>query len=295
MHFRTRGELVVDRLNVALLFVIAALMIFPFFYMLVVSFTSYREYMNTDLLLWPKTWVLDSYRYIFSSKQFMQSIGNTVWITVIGTVIDLAMTSTMAYGLSRQVPGRKYINFMVLLTFLFSGGMIPTYLVVKATGLIDTSWALILPGAISAFNLLIMRQFFMGIPNELTEAAIIDGASEMKVYTHIILPLSKPVLAAFGLFCAVGHWNTFFDAILYLNNPDKWTIQVILRQIVVLSDTASSLKPTLMAQQVRDQHLPPPETIGMAAILVATVPILFVYPFLQKHFAKGVMLGAVKG
>ena len=295
MHFRTPGEKIFDGLNAFALLVIALLMLFPFYYITVVSFASYSEYIKTDLLLWPKTWVLDSYRYIFSSDQFIQSIGNTVRITVVGTIVALAMTSTMAYGLTRSVPGRRLINVMVLLTFLFNGGMIPTYLVVKATGLINTEWALIIPGAISAFNLMVMRQFFLSIPQELTEAALIDGAGELKAYTRIILPLSKPILAAFGLFCAVGYWNTFFDAILYLNDPAKWTIQVVLRQIVVLGDAAASLRPSVAAQQFRDAHLPPPETVGMAAILVATVPILLVYPFLQKHFAKGVMLGAIKG
>jgi putative aldouronate transport system permease protein len=182
--------------------------------------------------------------------------------------------------------------FLILFSFLFGAGLIPTYLVVKSTGLIDSYWSLILPVAINPFNLIVMRQFFLSIPSELNEAALIDGANDLQIFSRIILPLSKPALATFGLFYAVNHWNTYFTAILYLNNPAKWTVQVVLRQIVVLND-ASAL--TNAARDFIDGHRPPPETIGMAAIIIATIPILIVYPFLQKHFAKGVMLGAVKG
>jgi putative aldouronate transport system permease protein len=173
---------------------------------------------------------------------------------------------------------------------LFSAGMIPTYMIVKATGLLNTWWALIIPVAISPFNLIIMRQFFMGIPEELKEAAIIDGANDIQIFTKVILPLSKPALAAFGLFYAVGHWNSYFTGVLYLNDPAKWPIQVILRQIVIVNEPNAALGAHEMMES-----LPPPETVQMAAILLATIPILIVYPFLQKHFAKGVMLGSVKG
>lgn len=181
---------------------------------------------------------------------------------------------------------------MVLFTLLFSAGMIPTYMMVKATGLLDSIWALILPSAIGPFSLIVVRQFFLNIPKELNEAAIMDGANEYTIFRKIIVPLSKPVLSAFGLFYAVGHWNTYFAGILYLNDPREWPIQVILRQIVIQSDGKNALG---AAEQMMLDNPPPPETIQMAAILVATLPILIIYPFLQKHFAKGVMLGSVKG
>lgn len=295
MNTRLYGNRSVDYVLACILILIAFTMLFPFFYMVVVSFASFNDYTNSELLLWPKEWVLDAYKYIFASEAFVHSIYVTIGITVVGTLVDLAMTSTMAYGLTREAPGKGFINFMVLFTFLFSGGMIPNYLVIKATGLLDSYWALIVPGAISAFNLIVLRQFFRSIPSELSEAAIIDGASELKVYTRIILPLSKPALATFGLFYAVGHWNSFFDAILYLNDSSKWTVQVILRQLVIQGNVQSTLQSTIMLQQLRSQQMPPPVTIGMAAVLVSTAPILVVYPFLQKHFAKGVMLGSVKG
>jgi putative aldouronate transport system permease protein len=291
---RTFGERIFDTVNISLLAIIGLVMFFPFYYIVAISFTSYTEYVQSDLILWPKTWVLDSYRFIFSSKEFIRSIGITVYVTVVGSLFNLLMTSTMAYSLTRRIWGQRFYLFLVLFTFIFGAGLIPTYLIVKATGLIDSYWSLIIPGAISSFILIVMRQFFLSIPEELIEAAYIDGGNELQIFVKIILPLSKPALAAFGLFYAVGHWNTYFTAILYLNDPAKWTIQVVLRQIVILNDASNTLA-SAAREAARSAHLPPPETIGMAAILLATIPILVVYPFLQKHFAKGVMLGSVKG
>jgi len=291
-NHRTVAERAGEAFNMLLLVAIAAAMMFPFYYIVAISFATYGEYVQSELLLWPKKWVLESYAFIFGSKEFIRSIGVTVYVTVVGSIVNLAMTATMAYALSRRILGQKWFLLLVLFAFLFGAGLIPTYLVVKSTGLIDTYWALIVPIAISPFNLIVMREFFLGIPAELHEAAVIDGANDLRIFTRIIVPLSKPALAAFGLFYAVGHWNTYFSAILYLNNPAKWTVQVVLRQLVVLND-ASALTNT--AREFAGGHRPPPETIGMAAIVVATLPILLLYPFLQKHFAKGVMLGSVKG
>jgi putative aldouronate transport system permease protein len=290
MYKTSAGEKVFDGVNIILLVIISATMIFPFFYIFAVSFSSLSDFLENDLLLWPKDWVTDAYTFILGSDQFIRSIFVTIYITVVGTFVNLVFTSTMAYGLTRGVYGQRAILFMVLFTMLFSAGMIPTYMIVKATGLLNTWWALIIPVAISPFNLIIMRQFFMGIPEELKEAAIIDGANDIQIFTKVILPLSKPALAAFGLFYAVGHWNSYFTGVLYLNDPAKWPIQVILRQIVIVNEPNAALGAHEMMES-----LPPPETVQMAAILLATIPILIVYPFLQKHFAKGVMLGSVKG
>ncbi|QHW31427.1 carbohydrate ABC transporter permease [Paenibacillus rhizovicinus] len=291
---RTLSDRIADGINLFLLLLLAFVMIFPFYYIIAVSFSSYEEYVNTELLLFPKTWVLDAYRFIFDSKEFIRSIGVTVYITIVGSVVSLLLTSTMAFALTRRLWGQRFYLFLVLFTFIFGAGMIPTYLIVKATGLIDSYWSLIIPDAIGSFNLIVMRQFFLSIPEELNEAAVIDGANDLQIFTRIILPLSKPALAAFGLFYAVSQWNTYFTAILYLNDPAKWTVQVILRQIVILDDATNTLA-SAARDAAQSAHLPPPETIGMAAIILATVPILIVYPFLQKHFAKGVMLGSVKG
>ncbi|USK36752.1 carbohydrate ABC transporter permease (plasmid) [Bacillus sp. F19] len=287
---RKPSEKIFDITNIILLGLIALTMLFPFYYMFVVSFATYEEFVKTDLLLFPKTWALDAYGYILGSKEFIRSLGVTAYVTVVGTLVSLLLTAMMAYSLSRKILGQKIFVFLVLFTFVFGAGMIPTYMIVQATGLMDSLWSLIIPGAISSFNLIVMRQFFMGLPMDLTEAAIIDGANDLQIFTKIILPLSKPALAAFGLFYAVGIWNSYFTALLYLSDPAKWTVQVVLRQLVILNQ--GNLLDAGM--QVGMENPPPAETVGMAAILIATIPILIVYPFLQKHFAKGVMLGSVK-
>jgi len=291
MKIRPWGERLTDAANVALLTLIALAMLLPFWHVLAVSFASYKEFLEKDIVWFPQEWVLGAYEYIFASGSFVRSVGVTVYLTVLGTCVNLIFTSTLAYTLSRPVIGQRLVLMLVMFTLLFSAGMIPTYLVVKETGLIDSLWALILPIAISPFNLIVMRQFFLGIPSELHEAAVIDGANDLQIFGRIILPLSKPSLAAFALFYAVAHWNNYFAGILYLNTPEKWPIQVILRQIVVVGEAQT----TLGGGQILLENAPPAETIQMAAIVVATLPILVVYPFLQKHFTKGVMLGSVKG
>lgn len=292
MKQRKLSERLFDWGNNVFLALLAFMMLFPFLYLFSISFTTLDEYLRNQFLLWPKKWVTDAYEFILGSKSFQRSLWVTVYITALGTLFNLAFTSTMAYGLARKVYGQKAIVFIVLFTMLFSAGMIPTYLIIKATGLMDSIWALIIPGAIAPFNLIIVRQFFMALPEEITESAIVDGANDLTIFGKIILPLSKPVLATFSLFYAVGHWNSYFSAILYLNDTTKWPIQVLLRQIVVQADAMNALGVANMAAL---ENPPPPETVQMAAILVATVPILIVYPFLQRHFAKGVMVGSIKG
>ncbi|GGG14994.1 carbohydrate ABC transporter permease [Paenibacillus aceti] len=291
--YMSRGEKLGSLINMILLIIIALLMLFPFYYMIIISFTSFSEFVQSDIILWPKKWVLDSYEFILGSKSFIRSIGVTVFITVVSTIFSLILTAMMAYALSRDIYGQRFWMFMVLFTFIFGAGIIPTYLVIKETHLLDTYWALIIPTAINSYNLIVFREFMMSIPKELTEAALIDGGNDLNIFTRIILPLSKPALAAFGLFYAVSGWNTYFNALLYINDPSKWTVQVVLRQIVILDQATTALSEGRLNGLT--QNPPPPETIGMAAILIATIPILIVYPFLQKHFAKGVMLGSVKG
>jgi len=293
MNHKSVSDRIADGINIFLLAAVGLMMLFPFYYMIAVSFTSYQEYVQTDLVLWPKRWVTDAYEYILASDAFFRSVVVTVFVTVAGTFFNLFLTSTMAYALSRDITGKKVFLMMVMFTMIFSAGIIPMYLVVKATGLVNTYWSLIIPGAVSAFNLIVIRQFFLNIPGELQEAALIDGANDLHIFGRIVLPLSKPALAAFGLFYAVGHWNSYFGAVLYISDPSKWTVQVILRQIVIVEEAMNALNAGRDAAMAANP--PPEETVGMAAILLATLPILVVYPFLQKHFAKGVMLGSVKG
>ncbi len=291
MLFRSRLEKIFDWVNLIILGLIALTMLIPFLYIFAISFSPLSDFLRYDLLLFPRHFVLDAYTFILESLPFRRSLLVTTGITLVGTAVNLLFTASMAYALSRPIFGQRVLLLLVLFTLLFGAGLVPTYLVVKATGLIDSYWALILPNAISPFNLIVMRQFFLSLPEELTDAAVLDGANELQIFWHIILPVSKPALAAFGLFYAVAHWNNYFSGLLYLNDPAKWPIQVVLRQIVILNQPNAALGP----DQAMLEHQPPPETIQMAAILLATLPILLVYPFLQRHFAKGVMLGSVKG
>lgn len=291
MKQKSIADRLFNGMNISLLLVISAVMLFPFVYLFSVSFSSFEDFLGSKLLLWPSKWTTDAYEYIWASRTFRQALLNTSVVTVLGTIVNLFFTATMAYALSRPIVGQRTVMFMVVFALLFSAGMIPTYLVVQETGLLDSIWSLILPVAIAPFNLIVIRQFFMNIPSDMIEAGIVDGANDLQIFGRIILPLSKPALAAFSLFYAVTHWNNYFAPILYINDPSKWTIQVVLRQIVVVGETTG----TLGGDNMFLENPPPPETIQMAAILMATLPILIVYPFLQKHFAKGVMLGAVKG
>lgn len=266
--------------------------IFPFIYIIAGSFASDAELTERAVFLIPKAFTLAAYEYIFSTDTIVRSIGVSVYVTVIGTIVNLLFTVTMAYPLARRtLVGRNIVLNLVIFSMLFSGGMIPTYLIVRELQLLDSLWALILPGAISAFNLIIVKNFFQELPQELQEAAKIDGCNEWKLLWKIVIPLSKPVLATFTLFYAVSHWNSFFNALLYINDTTKWPLQVMLRQIVMLSQAAAGDMSNMDASFVQ----PPDQSIKMAVIVVGTIPILLVYPFLQKHFAKGVMLGSVKG
>ena len=286
---RTLGNRLVDFLNYAILMIIALVTVLPFVYVLAVSFTDPTEVAKGGIILFPKKFSLAAYQYIFSTNTLIRSLGVSVYVTIVGTIINLIFTSLMAYPLAKTyLRGRKYILMGVLFTMLFSGGLIPSYFVVKGVGLINSLWSLMIPGAISAFYLIVLKNFFQQIPDGLEDSAKIDGCNDVGVLFRIVLPLSMPAMATFSLFYAVGHWNTYFSAIMYINDNKLWPVQVLLREIVILAQ--SRIGDTDM-----DERMIQPLTIRMAVIVFATLPILLVYPFLQKHFAKGVMLGSVKG
>jgi len=272
--------------------ILGILTVLPFLYIIGNSFATEAEITERSFFLIPKVFSFSAYEYIFSSSTIFRSIGVSIFVTVAGTLVNLFFTLTMAYPLSRSdFWGRNVMMNMVIFSMLFGGGMIPTYLVIRGLGLLDSYWALMLPGAISAFNLIVVKNFFQQMPPGLEEAARIDGCSDLGVLWRIVLPLSKPVIATFALFYAVGHWNNFFSALLYISDSDKWPLQVMLRQIVLLSQASVGD----MANMDPNFVQPPEQSIKMAVIVVGTIPILLVYPFLQKHFAKGVMLGSIKG
>ncbi|MGV9310452.1 carbohydrate ABC transporter permease [Nonomuraea sp. NPDC003727] len=269
------------------IFVIA---VFPFLLVLGTSLASREEIVaNGGYVLIPRHPSLAAYAEILSGGVVGRAVLVSIGITIVGTLLSLATTVAMAYGLSRpSVVGSKAILMVGLLTFLISPGIIPSYLLVKQLGLLDSYWSLILPNLLGAFNLVILRAFFMKIPRELLDAARIDGAGDLKTLRVVVLPLSKAVIAVVGLFQAVGFWNSFFDALLYLNDASKWPLQLVLNTYVLNSKK-------LPGQLVSSAHMPPSQALQMAIVVIALVPVLAAYPFLQKHFTKGVLTGAVKG
>ncbi|SDR31942.1 carbohydrate ABC transporter permease [Thermostaphylospora chromogena] len=269
--------------------------LFPI-YMVVLTSLSTQEAVTEagGLVVVPNGLSLAAYKELFSGGVVTRSVLVSLGVTAVGTAISLTVTVLAAYGLSR--PGsllHRPLLFMVLLTFLFVPGMIPSYLVVSSLGLVDSYWALILPSAVWAFNLVVMRSFFMNIPREVIDSARMDGAGEFRILWRIVLPMSKGVTAVIGLFYAVGYWNAFFNAVLYINDNSKWPLQLVLRQYVLQGQSIYAGQSGVAT--VAGQALPPSLAIQMAIVVIALVPVLFVYPFVQRHFTKGVIIGAVKG
>jgi putative aldouronate transport system permease protein len=252
------------------------------------SFTTNAELAAKPFIIIPEIWSFAAYEFVFSTNTIMRAMMVSICVTLAGTAFSMLLTSLTAYGLSRRdLDGRRVFMFLVVFTMLFQGGLIPTFLVVKELGMINTYLALIVPSAISAFNMIILKNFFQNIPEGLEESAKIDGSNDFGILFRIVLPLSLPAMATISLFYAVTYWNTYLSAILYIDSSHMWPIQVWLRQIVVL---ASGLDGSTT------EDVPPPDqAVKMAVIIVATIPIMLVYPFLQKHFAKGALLGSIKG
>lgn len=284
------GSKIFDVVNYTLLGLLAMVMVIPFIHVVGSSFATSAEIAETSFLLFPTEFSLNAYKYIFSTDTILRALLISVTVTVGGTLWSMFLSTLTAYGLSRKdLVGRRFFNFLIVFTILFNGGMIPTFLVVEQTGLLNSLWALIIPVSINAFNMIILRSFFMNLPAGLEESAKIDGASDFGILFRIVIPCSLPAIATISLFYAVTYWNTYMHAILYISDSAKWPVQVLLRQIVVLASGINYDGATYT-------DVPPPEvTVKMATIVVATVPVLLVYPFLQKYFAKGALLGSVKG
>jgi len=288
-YYDSVGSRVFDVLNVVVLTALALVTVLPLLYVLAGSFSTESEISSRPFFLWPHKFVTDTYHYIFSTDTFVRALLTTVAVTAVGTVIQLLLTLTMAYPLAKRfLPGRALVLNLVIFTLVFSGGMIPTYLVVRDLGLLDSYWALILPLAINPFYLIVVKSFFQELPEALEEAARIDGCNELNVFLRIVLPLSKPIIATFSLFYAVGIWNDYMSPLLYIDDSKKWTLQMIVRQL-----TAANADSANVLQQLETVTFPE-QGLKFAVVVVATLPILFFYPFLQKHFAKGVLIGSVK-
>jgi putative aldouronate transport system permease protein len=272
-----------------ILIVIAIVTLSPFLYVLLVSVTPTVELSNVskNILYFPKQVDFTAYNQIFQTDTIPQGFKISLFITVVGTLLSLLITVLTAYPLSRKnLPGREVLLFMIVFTMLFNGGLIPTYLVVKSLRLIDKIWALIMPSLVSAFNLIIIKNYFLTIPDSLEESVKLDGANDFVILFKIMLPLSAPMLATIALFYAVGYWNSFFNAILYINNTRLYPLQVVLRRIL-FSATGDLILDI-------ETHKASMLAVRMAVIAVTTIPILMVYPFLQKYFTQGILLGSIK-
>lgn len=296
MDYRlTTGEKVFQIVIVILISLLSLSVLYPFVHLLSVSFSTPTEAIRPGFHLYPQQFSLEAYRKAFESKQIWIGFGNTALRTVAGTLLSLLMTAITAYPLSKpDLPHRSFYTMVFVFTMFFQGGLIPTYLLIKNIGLLDSRWVFILapPFLIGTFSLLIMRNFFMSLPSELEDAAKIDGASDIRVLFSIVLPLSKPILATVGLWSAVGHWNSWFDGMLYIQDSSKMLLQTFLRRLIVENrdqDVQALLDQTLGAQDVI------PETVKAATLIVTIIPIIIVYPILQKYFVKGILVGSLKG
>ncbi|GLI10446.1 putative ABC transporter permease protein YtcP [Paenibacillus tyrfis] len=280
-----------DAVNIVLLLGVAAATLYPFVYMAAVSLSKDIYVMKNEVFLWPKGLNLNMYEVVFRDKQIWSAYRNTILYVTLGTAVSLVVTSMGAYALSRKdMVFQRGFTLMIVFTMFFSGGMIPTFLVVRELGLVDTIWAMVLPGAVNTWNLIIMRTFFSGMPKELEESGRMDGLTDIGVFVRIVLPLSKAVFATIGLFYAVALWNNFYLPLLYLRQPDLFPLQVLLRNLI-LAGAVNSGEVT----SIGGDNLIVEDSLKFATIMVSTVPILLIYPFIQKYFVKGVMIGAVKG
>ncbi|OAS17439.1 ABC transporter permease [Paenibacillus oryzisoli] len=288
----TWGERTFDVLNATFLTIFGLTTLYPLLYIFTLSFSTPADALAMNFYWFPLHPTLMSYEKVLAHPDLLLAYVNTVIRTIVGIAISLTMTAIIAYPLSRRTfPHRKLIMKLFVFSMLFSGGTIPMFLLVKNLGLLNTLWALVLPGAVSAFNMIVMRNFFEGIPTEIIESARIDGASEMRVLMRIVLPLSVPVMAVMALWVGVAHWNHWFDALIYTQDNRWQVLQLFLRRTVV--DATVSLTPGEDINRIREEYTP--ESLKAATIMAVTLPILFLYPFIQRYFVKGIMLGSVKG
>jgi multiple sugar transport system permease protein/putative aldouronate transport system permease protein len=270
------------------------IVLYPLIYVVSASFSSANAVLSGKVWLWPVDFTLDGYAAVFRHEGVVTGYINTIFYTVVGTAINIAMTIMAAYPLARKdFCGRNIIMFIFAFTMFFNGGLIPTYLLVKDLGMINTRWAMIIPGALSVWNVIITRTYFQAnIPDELLEAAKLDGCSDLTFIKSIVIPLSTPIIAVMTLFYAVGHWNEFFNALIYLNDPELYPLQLVLREILVQNEVKPNM---ILDPELRQRMDNLRELLKYSLIVVASVPVLIMYPFIQKYFVKGIMIGAIKG
>ena len=287
----TPGERAFDIFNTVFLGLLAFSMLYPFWYLFATSIADAQKQAMSQIYILPQYFSLQSYKQVLASSSIWYGFFWSIFRTVVGTLVALFLGYNLAYCLAhKDFPNRKFWTSLLVFTMFFSGGMVPEYLLVRDLGLLNSVWSLILPGAISAYNITIMRNFLMSLPESLEESAHIDGANDIRILYQIILPLSMPIIATVALWTAVGHWNAWFDGMIYITKNNKQVLQVILRRIVL---EGSNNMVTMSGEAIGARVTS--ETIKAATVIVATFPILCVYPFIQKYFVKGIMVGSLKG
>ena len=292
---KTHSQKTFDVFNYLFMIFLIFITVYPLIYVLFASISDPKLLMGHTGFLWKPlgTPTLEGYKMTLKNPNVLVGYRNTLFYVVFGTLINLVMTSLGAYCVTRrQFAIKTPMLIMVTVTMFFSGGLIPTFTLIKSMGLYNTVWAILLPGAISSWNLIIMKTFFQGLPDALEESAMIDGANDWHIFTRIVLPLSKPVIAVMVLYYGVAHWNSWFQAMIYLRDRSMFPLQLFLREVLMLNASASGQTPTVDMMVTQSYYK---ELLQYCVVLVATVPILCVYPFLQKYFVKGVMVGAIKG
>ena len=288
-HTLSRGEKAFKILNTLILILIMVIMIYPFWYVVVCSFSSLSHIQNSTFILWPDGIHLESYQQVFRNELVPNAYLNTIFITVVGTVLSMLLTIIGAFCLSRRnLPGHTAMTAFVVFTMLFNGGLIPTYLLVRQLKMINTLWSVIVPTAVNTYNMIIMRNFFSAVPPELEEAATIDGASQRQYLLRILLPLSGASIATITLFYAVDYWNAYFYSLIYITKREMLPMQAILRQVLMTTEIETIMYDAAV------QTLPS-EMLKEAMIVVTALPIICLYPFIQRYFVKGVMVGSLKG
>jgi putative aldouronate transport system permease protein len=290
----SRGDRIFDALNITILTAVLIIVLYPLVFVISASVSDAMLVMQGKVWLWPRGFNLDAYKRVFQNSDILMGYRNVIFYTVLGTAINIVMTIAGAYPLSRKdFVGRNALMLLITFTMFFNGGLIPTYMVIKGLGLVNTFWALLLPGAVSVWNLIIMRTFFQNtIPVELQESAVIDGASNFRILFSLVLPLSIPVIAVIVLYYAVGHWNAYFSALIYLSDRNQYPLQLFLREILVMNQMQDMMEG---ASETAAQQQMLAESLKYAVIIVSSIPVLLLYPLLQRYFVKGVMIGAIKG
>ncbi|SFS46102.1 carbohydrate ABC transporter permease [Paenibacillus sp. BC26] len=287
MQYTGRAGKLFNSFNVVFLTIVAIVTVYPFWDTFVVSIIPLEEYLGSSIHLFPKAITFEAYTYLFSMNELWNSYGVTLFITVVGTALNMILTVLAAYALSRpSLKGQRVIMFLLVFTMMFSGGIIPTYLVVKDLGMMNTVWALIIPSALNTYNLIIMKNFFSSMPDGLVEAAKIDGSNDLGILFKIVIPLSMPAISTITLFYAVTRWNDFFNAIFFISDKELWPLQLFLRSMLFENESSYS--------GGGDSLFLLGPSIKMATVMAASIPVMLIYPFFQKYFINGVLIGGVK-